>query len=192
MVTEPVCFYEGEPFELTDLDEALRYLVEKEMVKGVGLWGGTIARPQLTDKVLRCAELFGSSVSAHVRSQASGGVQHNVNFNGPVSGNVAWASENVTQSATSGMTATDLAAVLRALSKAVPELGLGPEDTAALTGDLQVVEGELVTDQPDTGKVRTCLRRVMTVLGRATESSFAVVLTSYAKYLMSRPGIPVE
>lgn len=192
MMKEPVSFYEGEPFELSDLDEAVEYLVERGLVKGVRTWAGTIARPELTDKGFHCAELFGSSVSAYVRSQTSSSVQHNVNFNGPVSGNVAWASTSVTQTATGGMTATDLADMLRTLSKAIPELGLGPEDTAELTNQLQAVEGELVADQPDTSKVRAYLRRAGAVLGRATESSLTVVFTAFAEYLMKRLGIPVE
>jgi hypothetical protein len=194
MLIDPDSFYEGEPFDLADFDAALKYLLAKDLVKGQDVAEFVLVYAELTDKGIDCAENLGGSVSDYLRrSQDGGGTTHNVNFNAPVSGAIAWGNRDVTQTITStGTLADELAVVVRAITEAVSVLGLSEEDARTLAGNTQVIEGELANENPDAGVVRTFMGRILAKLGNAANSALALVLSAYAKELMRKVGIPIE
>jgi hypothetical protein len=194
MLVDRSTYYEGQPLELTDLTAALEYLLSKEFVTGVTKVAEfVLLEADLTDKGIDCAEQYGGSMSAYLKRGGNGGTQHNVNFHGPVSGNVAWAIETVTQTATTtGIGGDELAVLVHAISEAIPSLGLPAEESARLARELEVLDAELVTSSPDAGVVRTFMRRVLATVGGGANSALASVLTAYAKDLMRKLGIPIE
>jgi hypothetical protein len=102
-------------------------------------------------------------------------------------------SQGVTQTAsTTGTTGDELALILKATLEAVPLLGLPDQDVSKLTNAVQVLRDELVNDQPDAGVVKAFMQRTLETLGKAVDSSIALVLTAYAKYLMLKAGVPIE
>ncbi len=194
MLFDADSFYEGQPFELADLDAALEYLRGKGLVKGTDVAEAVLLDVELTDQGLDCAEQFAGSVSEYVRrGEGARGTTHYVNFNAPVSGAVAWANRDVTQTVTStGMAGDELAVLVRAIAQAAPILGLPEEDAGRIASNAKLVEGELVNAQPDAGVVRTFMRRILATLGNAADSALALVLGAYAKELMRKVGIPLD
>jgi hypothetical protein len=190
MTADPGYLYEAEPFTITDLNAALTYLVNAGLVAGVAAFGAPVVRPRLTSKGVDCAEQFGGSVSDYVRRSAGGDTQHHVNFNGAVSGNVSWSSEHVTQTATTGLAATELLSVVRAIAEALPVLGLSTEQADQVRSDLSMIEGELATKQPDRNLIKTLMGRAAAALGTATTSALASMLRASVEELMRRAGMP--
>ncbi|TDW88795.1 hypothetical protein [Kribbella sp. VKM Ac-2566] len=195
MLVDRSTYYEGQPLEIADLTAALEYLLSKDLVTGVTKVAEfVLLEPELTSKGIDCVEQYGGSVSVYLkRGGEGGGTQHNVNFHGPVSGNVAWASETVTQTATTtGIAGDELAVLVHAIIEAIPSLGLPAEESAKLARELEVIDAELVTTSPDAGVVQTFMRRVLATVGGAANSALAAVLMAYAKDQMRKLGIPIE
>ncbi|MGN9763770.1 hypothetical protein ACTMS2_01190 [Micromonospora sp. SD12] len=147
---------------------------------------------QLTRKGQECVEA-GGDVAAYVNrgKEQPANITH---FHGPVSGsNVSWASERVTQTATTtGIASDELAALIQAITEALPVLGLSGEQAAAVQHNAEVIEGELQRSQPDKHIVRTMLMRTVDTIVGAGNSALGLVLTGYAKELMQRAGVPIE
>jgi len=192
MIADPRYLYEAWPFTAADLHTAVTYLVNTDLVRGIGTFGGRVARPQLTTKGIDCAEQFGGSVSSYLRPSTSGGTQNNVNFNGAVSGNVAWDAEQVTQTANTGLDASQLQKVVRAIVEALPAIDLSSEQADQLRSDLSTIEGELVAEHPDRSVIKTIMARALTTLGTVANSALATMLTASAEELMRRVGIPIS
>ncbi|MEV7629386.1 hypothetical protein [Actinoplanes sp. NPDC089786] len=191
----PAFLFEGLPISTEDLDAAVGYLESVGLITGFKVWGGVIARPRLTTpQGIDCAEQFGGSVSNYLRHQAgNNGAQNTVTFNGPVSGNVAWDSQHVTQTAStnSGLAADELKNMLRAIQDALPVLNLPSVQENEVRANLESIDGELASSTPDASKVKTFMSRALTGLGAAANSSLATVLTASATELMSNMGLPL-
>ncbi|MFI2708925.1 hypothetical protein ACH495_02180 [Micromonospora sp. NPDC018662] len=147
---------------------------------------------QLTRKGQECVEA-GGDVAAYLNrgKEQAANITH---FHGPVSGsNVSWASERVTQTATTtGIASEELVALIHAITEALPVLGLSGEQAAAVQHNAEVIEGELQRSQPDKHIVRTMLMRTVDTIVGAGNSALGLVLTGYAKELMQRAGVPTE
>ncbi|GAA2343563.1 hypothetical protein [Dactylosporangium salmoneum] len=197
MMVDPISLYEAVPLSLDDLEAALIYLKRKGLIDGVTYaereW---VAQPVLTDKGVDCAEHFKGSVADYVRhNEGRGASTHNISIHGNVSGNLAWASEAVTQTATTtteGLAGDELAALVKALKEASSVFQLDETDQANLARDLDVVEGELVRDQPNADVVKTFMQRALETVEKAVGSTLSVVMTAYAKHLLQQAGIPID
>jgi hypothetical protein len=98
MLADSGSLYEGQPFDMADLEAALSYLFSKGLITGVEVADFVLLHAELTDKGIDCAEHFGGSVSDYIlRGQNAAAVTHNVNFNAAVSGPVAWGNRDVSQ-----------------------------------------------------------------------------------------------
>jgi len=195
MLTDPDGLYEGQPFDVADLEAALSYLHSKGLVTGVEVAEFVLLHVELTDKGIDCAEHFGGSVSDYIlRGQDTAStVTHNVNFHSAVSGPVAWGNRDVSQTVTTtGIAGDELTTLVRAIAQAAPALALSSKESDSLRVNAEIVEAELVNDEPDLGVIRTFLHRLLGTLGKAGDSALALVLGAYARELMKKIGIPVE
>lgn len=153
--------------------------------------GGPVTA-QITRRGQECVEEGGDVASFLNRTK--GQATHITNFHGPVSGsNVAWASEHVTQTATtSGIARDELIALIRATTEALPVLGLSDEQAAFVQRNAEIIEGELEQSQPDKHVVKAILTRTMDTIVGAGNSALGLVLAGYAKELMQKAGVPIE
>ncbi|GAA0909629.1 hypothetical protein [Virgisporangium aurantiacum] len=193
MLTTPECYYEGQPFSANDLDEALRYLVAKGLIKALRYAGGTLHLPKLLDDGIDCVEHFQGSVSAYVRRNDSrGGTNHTVNIGGNVSGNLAWANETATQTATTaGISTADLVTLVHALVEAIPALGLADRDAGQLELVAEQAGEELTAEAPDLSRLRALMTRAGSILDGAAQNSLSAVLSAYMALVMAQAGVPL-
>jgi hypothetical protein len=179
--------FEGERLTQRDLDDALQYLLDKDLVRGVDVAEAILINIELTDRGVDCAEHFGGSVSDFLSRERSGGTQ--INIHGDNYGPMAWDSQQITQTVTTTATATagdELAVLARAIREALPVLDMQEADRAKVETQLQTVEEELAGDEPDQGIVGGMLKRTVTTIGSVADSSLALLLTAWAKDLMQR------
>jgi hypothetical protein len=191
MSDDSAYFFEGAPLQRHDLGSALSYLHKQGLVEGTRFDETTLMNAKLTDKGRDCIDNFGGSVSDSMRStQGGGNTTHNIHFNGPVSGNVAWSNQTVTQSATtSGVAGEELMVLIRAVAQSVQALDLPRQDAEALGSHLQVVEGELRSGHPDQNIVATFMGRAMKTLGRQGGNALALVLGASTRALLEQMGL---
>ncbi|GAA1758720.1 hypothetical protein [Luedemannella helvata] len=196
LLSSPHAQFEGDALGSADIDAALPYLTRKRLITGIRTGQlNTLVRLHLTDRGVDCVEQFGGSVADYVRNVEHGAANNTVNFHGPVTGsNVAWNSREITQTATTstGVAGDELVSLIKAIKQALPVLGLDEADSARLLGQLDVVEGELESAEPDAGVVKSVLKRVLSKVGAVADSSLGLFLTAYAKDLMRKAGVPLE
>ncbi|RAO36025.1 hypothetical protein ONO86_04650 [Micromonospora noduli] len=186
--------FEGDLFTRSDIRQATAYLAQKRMADVDETDEGPWWTPRLTDRGVDCAEQFGGSVAAYLSHNEGKAGNTTVNFHGPVTGsNVAWSSREITQAATTstGLAGDELAALMAAIRQALPVLGLTEDESARLRGQLEVAEGELESDEPDAGVVKSVLKRVLGRIGDVGTTSLGVLLTAHGTYLMEKAGIPL-
>jgi hypothetical protein len=186
--------FEGDMFNQSDIRQATAYLAQKGMADVDEMDEGPRWTPRLTDRGVDCAERFGGSVADYLSHNEGKAGTTTVNFHGPVTGsNVAWSSREITQAATTstGLAGDELAALIGAIRQALPVLGLTEDESTRLRGQLEVAEGELESDEPDAGAVKSVLKRVVGKIEDIATTSLGALLTAYAKHLMEKAGIPL-
>ncbi|MEU7982864.1 hypothetical protein AB0B63_30580 [Micromonospora sp. NPDC049081] len=186
--------FEGDLFTPDDIRRATAYLAQKRMadVDEIDEWHWWT--PRLTDLGIDCAEHFGGSVADYLSHNEGKVANMTVNFHGPVTGsNVAWSSREITQAvrASTGLAGDELAALIGAIKQALPVLGLTEDESTRLRGQLEVAEGELESEEPDAGAIKSVLKRVVTKIDDVATTSLGVLLTAYAKHLMEKAGVPL-
>jgi hypothetical protein len=180
-------YFEGERLTRRDLDDALRYLVDKGLVCGVDVAEAILINIELTDRGVDCAEHFGGSVSDFLSRERSGGTQ--INIHGDNYGPMAWDSQQITQTVTTtstGRAGDELAVLVRAIREALPVLGMDDSDRARVETQLQTVDEELECGEPNQGLVGRVLKRTVATIGNVADSSLALLLTAWGQDLMQR------
>lgn len=183
--------FEGEPFTKEDLAAAARYLDSKKLITGTPVAQiDYLLLATVTDEGIDCIEQFGGDVADYTRRGERAGTQNIVNFHAPVSGNVAFDAETVTQTAsTTGMVADEMVQVLRAIVEALPVMGLPEAEAAALQRDAATLQGELALPTPDSGVVATFGRRVLDKVSSSAAGVVGAVLGAYLRFLAAKAGI---
>lgn len=189
-------YFEGEMLSMEDLEAAQQYLGRKQMIKVTPVAGNWVPpQVELTDRGIDCAEQFGGMAAAYLRHYEGGAGNTTVNIHGNVTGsNVAWNSRQITQSATTstGLAGDEVAALIAAINQALPVLGLNEGDLARVRSQLEAAQSELESAEPDAGVVRSLLKRVLSKIGEVAETSLGLLLSAYAKYLMTKAGVPLD
>lgn len=185
----------GEPLGEAIIRRAAVQLVEEGLAKGAGD-GAEFTGPsllQITDRGQRCVE-SGDDVDEYLlKARQRQPTISNV-FNAPIShSNIAAGSTHVTQTlSSSGLAGDDLKVLLRALTEALPVLGLADDQADVVRQNVEYVEGELQRPEPDEVMVKTMMRRTADAIGTAASSALASGLNLLVKYQMERLGIPIE
>jgi hypothetical protein len=188
-------YYEGLPFELEEVDDALRYLKKRGLVGGVDVAEnrGRPLQPHLEEDGMDCVSAFDGDVGRYLRRNEGRGVQNNVStyFGGDVSGSpISIASAgNVTQTINSGAGAGDIVELLREIAAAAPSLGLSERDAAGLRNAAEEAEGELTSDERDDNWFVQTIRRTGQLLGKASGSVTAMALYAYLRAWAEERGI---
>jgi hypothetical protein len=192
ILTSVHSMFEGEHLPEQVIRRAAQYLRENELLRGDSAVAGSKAAitVQLTPKGRDCVE-SGGDVADYLRQKNDRATT--ITFNGPVSGNVSWDSNHVTQTAsTTGLAGDEIGLLVRAIAEAIPALGLPDEQASAVRNTVDVIEGELARTEPDQHVVKAMMRRTLDALAGATSSTLGLLLTGYAKELMKNAGIPIE
>lgn len=180
-------YFEGDRLTQQDLDDALQYLLDKDLVQGTDVAEEILINIKLTDRGIDCAEHFGSSVSDFLRGERGRGTQ--INIQGNNYGPMAWDSQRITQTVTttaSGMAGDELVVLVRAIREALPVLDMDEVDRVKVDKQLQAAETELEADGPDQGIIGGILKRTVATVGNVADSSLALLLTAWAKDLMQK------
>jgi hypothetical protein len=190
LMSDPDFFFEGRPLGPRDVGTALSSLQNQCLVTGNRVHETALLGARLTpDGLHRFSRMRGDVPN----SNSDGMTTNNINFHGPVSGNVAWSNQSVSQSATtSGLAGEELSVLVHALMQAVPTLNLSNRDANSLDSDLRNVDDELSRPQPAKGIVATYLGRAMATMGRQGGNALALVLGAYTKHLLSQMGLSPE
>jgi hypothetical protein len=177
MANAGLALFEGAPFTPGDVADALQYLDEKHLIDGLR-GDDTVMTAWLTATGQDCVDLFGGSVGEYVRRNERGGTVNNGNFHGPVSGNVGWQNQSLTQTAsTTGFAGDELKVIVEALRQAAPTFGLPEADAQDLDRHLAAVEDELEQAEPSKEVTTTFIHRALNVVEKQTESALGLVLT---------------
>jgi hypothetical protein len=180
-------YFEGDRLTQRDLDDALRYLLDKQLVHGADIAEEILVNIELTDRGIDCAEHFGGSVNDFLSRARSGGTQ--INIHGDNYGPMAWDSQQITQTVTTTATGTagdELTVLVRAIREALPVLDMQETDRSKVESHLRTVEEELESEEPEQGVVAGLLKRTMATIGAVADSSLALLLTAWATDLMQR------
>jgi hypothetical protein len=187
--TDPAYFFEGAGLQPADLGAALNQLHQQGLVTGTRTGEASLMNAALTARGRSLLEQ-GEPVSSYHQTN---GTTNNIHFNGPVSGNVAWSNQAVTQTATTTGTPHDeLMLLVRAITQAVPTLDLPRPDADAVASNAATLADELRRERPDRNLVATILGRSIATLGRQGSGALAIVLGAYARHLAQQMGLPVD
>jgi hypothetical protein len=137
----------------------------------------------------------GRTVEDYMSDQKRQRATNETHFHGPVSGNVSWSSNHVSQtvqSTSTGLAADEIANLVRAIVEALPALNLSEEAQREVTTSAQVLEGELERAEPDQQLVRTYMQRIRDAIVTEAGSSLGQVLVAHTKMFMALIGAPIE
>lgn len=190
--TSPLAQHEGVPLTQMQIGRAA------EQLRSDGLIDGDEGAAELPGPLLvritragRDCIRSGATVSDYLR-RPSAGTTNITTFHGPVSGTVAWASERVTQHATTttGAVGDELRLLVQAIVAALPALNLTAEQEAAVTRDAEVIEGELQRQTPESQAiVRSMIRRTLDTIQGEANNQLAVYLVTTAKQVLTNVGL---
>ncbi len=172
----------AEELKEAGLIEGAKYVAEVE--------GPLSAR--LTKLGRKCYE-SGLGADEFMQRQQRGRPSHQVNIGTMSGGNVNWG-DHVTQNATTntGLVADEIRQLVQAITEALPALNLDDEARAAVARDLEVVEGELQNQTPESrGIVQAAMMRTFDAIQGEGANQLAVYLVTTAKHVLSNVGIEV-
>lgn len=167
--------FEGEPFDQAIINQAARYLLDKDLITGSMSSAGYPPRPKLTSKGIDCAEHYDSSVRQVLAWQARDSSVPTITVTG--SGNaLSLALGHQSQSSATSTTIDAEAAVLlaAALREALPVLGLAEDDEDEAQQQIEDIENG------DESKRRTALRWFGRFANDSTASGLGQVLGTLA------------
>lgn len=143
-------FY-GSAFTASEVDDAARFLLEVDLIRGIKSFGPGLSRPELTARGSQCVEFHNGNVRNFLNPHQSGGsVTYNQNFNAPVSGQVGQG-QTVNQTQGGGIDAAALAEIFQAMREALSSVeddddrddvshAIQELEVAVENGDRQAVE----------------------------------------------------
>ncbi|KUJ34466.1 hypothetical protein ADL25_40945 [Streptomyces sp. NRRL F-5122] len=182
----PGAYFAGAEITGTDLNQALSYIAEHELIEAIDTDPTTIA---ITPQGVSCA-LAGGSVQDHINQQSPG---DNITFHiGANTGNIAANSRDFTMNATTNKDGIDPAAVVmlaRALRQAAPILELPEDDAIEFTQLATRIESEAASGSPDLGRLQRWGASVIGILNSPVVSgALGSVLAAYTGVVL--PGLP--
>jgi hypothetical protein len=162
------------------------YLQDKEIIKGIGSWGGELLRPSLTSDGIDCADAHSSDIQAYLnRSQGLAGNIH-VTVHGSTGVNIAANSQHVNQSVgISQKTVNDIQNLLGSFQQAREMLKLDTEQDAELTQVVDEITAEIDRPVPNGNKLKGFLQTLHSIGVNAAGSVLGSVLGEHALTVMN-------
>jgi hypothetical protein len=154
--------HEGAGLTDIEIQYAAEYLSKKGLIKGSGAFGvrGPL-RADITTEGIDCVTDWSGDVAGYLRDQRGYGP---TTFNGPyIQGDapgaqMAWQSHDFTQNRNDGQQIAPgfepLAQAIADLVQSLPTLGLSAQEQQDVQHVVDEVAGEIVQDQPNTGRLR--------------------------------------
>jgi hypothetical protein len=188
----PDAYFEGYPFETGDFDDALRYLRDKGLIRGMGTaWQqGRVVRPELKAEGVDCVEQFGGSVRDYLNRTNGPSTGTSITVHGNNSGQIAVGNRDANLSVSHGVAAEELAKVVSDIVAAIPNLGLGTDDAERLREAARQVGTELQAETPDKSWLGRLADRMAGVLERAAASTVAMGLNAGLRLAVEKYGLP--
>jgi len=181
---EPRSAYSGQFFSLSNIDDAARYLQEKNLIDATRSLG-ELSSLRITASGIDCIEQGGGV--AEYGKPAKPSVSYR--FTGPT-GNVA-IGDNATQYATvSSLDAGSLRTLIQAIVEALPGLGLDAQFLSQTKDAANEAAAEIEERQPDQPRLHAALGKVRDLLARAGNQALAAVLSAAIDYELGKLGIP--
>jgi hypothetical protein len=185
---DPRSAIDGHFLSAGDLDAAATYLNQKGLIDGHFIEEQHYPyAARLTADGTDCMEQGGNV--AEYLAPRPGGVTYN--FHAPVSGTNVAVGDNATQHATiSGIDTDSLRVLMKAITEALPGLGLDTHDQKDAQNATNQVVSEIEQQQPDQQRLGAILRKVRDLLTKAGNQALAAVLSASIDYERSKLGLP--
>jgi hypothetical protein len=186
---DPRCSSCGQFFSLSEIDDAARYLQDKNLITGERTdWQQGVRRPRITAGGIDCIEQ-GDGVAEYGKEPAKTNISYTIS--GPVSGTNVSIGGNTTQHATvNTVDADSLKTLIQAVIEALPGLGFDAQLITETTGAANGVVAEIEQRQLDKPRLRAALEKVQNLLSRAGNQALAAVLNAAIDYERSKLGLP--
>jgi hypothetical protein len=174
-------------FTEQEVQAAVVYLHEKGLVTSRGVNGPMQpSHAIITADGRDCLSEADGDVAAFLRLSrtARTTVNNSIGVYNQHGGNNAVGSQNVTQNATTGTDMAQLAAFVEQLLAALPQLGLGDDETDA-RAELEKLRAEVTTENPEPGRVRSAIGKFMRYIAGAGSP----VLTAFFLFAAQSGGL---
>jgi hypothetical protein len=168
-VNGPDAHFYGDPFTETDIVTAVGDLSAKNLISGIDIdqLGPAMVKPRLTVDGRSCVIDYESDVSEYLKRQQGGST--NITMTN-VQGQTVIASDNVTQTMTTGVDVSKLLDFAGFVRQVAPTLGLDEADQADLRNQAEQLHDAASSSNPDRGRLRRLLDAVMQGLLKAAPS----------------------
>jgi len=186
---DPRSAYSGQFFSVSDVEDAERYLLDKNLIEQTGDSVLPVLRSyRITASGLDCIEQ-GGSVADSARQPAGTSISYS--FNAPVSGTNVAIGDNATQHATGGtVDAASVRTLIQAVVEALPILGLDARILDETKDAATQAAAEIGQQQPDRRHPRTALGKIRDHLAQAGNQALAAVLSAAIDYERNKLGLP--
>lgn len=178
----------GDPFSEAEANEALDYLGEVGLAKGISVaWGGSLLRPDVTADGKTCVERYNSSVGAWLARSGTGTTFSISNSQGVT---IASNSPGATQTVTITTDARQqMLQTADALLATLPVLGLDPEDVDRAHEVAERLRAEAEREESEPGRLRAVLKDARTIAVSGTGSAAGVGLVALAQQIGQSLGL---
>lgn len=164
----PLSFFYGYQFEISDVDRAANWLAECDFIRKIAAWGYDALRAQITNKGSDFVEIDNANYGAYQRRHQMGG-GNTINFHGNNSGQIGQAVHgNVTQTQNQGVDVEKLIGVLAGVREALPMLKLEPADADELTQTMSELEAKGEAGTLTEAETKPLMKRIAAALGKST------------------------
>lgn len=179
-------FY-GSDFTQDELRDAVRYLRDRNLLRGSGAMGGAVLRPSLTPAGIDAVEHYNGDLRAmeEDRKRPAGGDTYQQIFHGTVSGQVAQG-QNVQQVQHQGVDPETFASIFSAMRDALKDV-----DDPGLRGNVEddIAELEQAVADRDEQKITKLGRRILGFAGVLGSKAAATVVTTQTTHLLQLMGL---
>ena len=187
-LTDVRAHFFGERFSEAEANEALDYLGEVGLAKGISVaWGGSLLRPQVTADGKTCVERYDSNIGAWLARAGSGTTFAISNSQGVT---IASNSPGATQTVTITTDARQqMLQTADALLATLPVLGLDADDEARAHEVADRLRAEAEQDESEPGRVRAVLKDARTIAVSGTGSAAGVGIVALAQQIAQGLGL---
>jgi len=178
-------FYDS-PFTVDEVNDAVEFLRETDLVESWTYPGGTVMQPRLTANGTQCVEFHDAKVRDFLHPQQIGRtVTYNQNFHGTVSGQVAQG-ESVSQTQNQGIDAASLAEVFKAMRNALASVeDVGDRDDVVYA----IRELEVAVEQGDPEQVKQRAGRLKRLSGRVGSTALTAATAAGTEAVLQAFGL---
>jgi hypothetical protein len=177
-------FY-GTPFTEDEVDEAITYLLDRDLIQGMNAFGQGLSQPELTTDGIECVEHHNGDIRGFMAPQQSGLVTFSQTFNAPVSGQVAQG-QTVQQTQHQSIDSAALTEILQTMRDALSDVR-DPDDRD--DAEHAIRELEVAVDEGDQAEVQKRAGRLQRLANRLGSTALTTATTAGTNELLQSLGL---